>query len=99
MHKNSLEVYNALRGNGDLNRMERIVLEIFYSHRTPLRDFDCLKIHRPNSDNMNLVRPRITKLHEKGFLVEGPPQKSHYKHKNVRTSVLNLDDGLQMEMF
>ena len=99
MHKNSLEIYNALRESGELTKRQREVLTIFFNRSTPLRDWDVLQIFKKGSDNMNLVRPRITELHHYNYLIEGPVQRGHSNNCNVRTSVINVDDRKQLEMF
>ena len=97
IHKNSTEIYHLITEDGSLNHRETAVMKIFMERTTPLRDYDVLQIFKPGSDNVNLVQPRISSLHDKELLKEGPPMKSPYKDCNVRTSVLNcIDNEAQM---
>lgn len=100
MHKNSLEAYRKITEEGSKNTREKDILTIYSNYNRPLTDYEILQNFKPGSDNLNLVRPRITELHQKGILEEGPPIKSHMGRLNVRTSkIKDFEEQLQTSLF
>jgi hypothetical protein len=86
IHGNSKKVFKEIKKEGIVNSRLRDVLEVCKSSGRPLRDYDILKKLFPDSDDMNLVRPRISELHELGHLIEGPSALS-ISGRSVRTSI------------
>lgn len=97
MHINSITAYDELIPT--LNARESAVLDIVINAKKPLTNYDILQKFKPGSDNLNLVAPRITSLHDKGVLIEGAPARSHAKNTQVRTSILSLTIPPQQELF
>ena len=98
MHNHSLEAYAQITETGVKDSRAMAILEVFKNAGKPLRDWDVLKRLFPESDNLNLVRPRITELHQMGHLVEGPPMKNQTETVNVRTSLPAKPD-IQQTLF
>lgn len=91
IHKNSKEAYKIIMESGRKESRHRFIIKILTSVEQPLTDYTILQYYKKDSDNLNLVRPRITELHNDGILQEGPPAKSHEGNLNVRTSIMNPD--------
>lgn len=91
IHRNSLEAYKMIMADGSKMTHLKQCLQIITGSRSPIGDYDVLQKVKPGSDNLNLVRPRITELYKllPGVMIEGPPTKSHYKDCNVRTSMIH----------
>lgn len=86
IHQNSLSSHRVIENDGSLGKRAQSILDILTAAGRPLTDYEVLQKFKPGSDNLNLVRPRITELTERGFLAEGPARKSHAKNCNVRAS-------------
>ena len=86
MHDHSLSSHRVISRDGSLGKRTEAVLSIIKSAGRPLTDWEVLQKFKPGSDNLNLVRPRITELHKQGKLREGPPARSNTKNCPVRTS-------------
>ena len=100
IHSNSKEAYNHIMFNGAKTARAKAVLKIIEGADSPLSDYQVLQVFKSGSDNLNLVRPRITELYKAGILEEGYPVKSHEGETNVRTS--RIKDGVvdrQVVMF
>lgn len=97
MHNHSIEAYARLIKSGFKDSRVMEILETVKNAGKPLRDFDVLERLFPGSDDLNLVRPRLTELHQAGFLVEGPPMRNKSNTRNVRTSV-PADTELQQRL-
>ena len=89
MHSNSKEAYRAIVGNGSKASRSKSIIQIFENSKAPLSDHQVLQKFKLGSDNLNLVRPRITELHQSGILIEGPQTKSTEGNLNVRTSFID----------
>ena len=89
MHTHSKEAYRSIMASGAKASRTRAILEIFKRNSRPLSDYQILQKFKSGSDNLNLVRPRITELHQMGVLVEDIPIKSHDGNRNVRTCKIN----------
>jgi len=98
IHRHSLKTYDQILRDGSLTKREQAVLKIIVASKFPLRDFDILQVFKKGSDNINLVQPRITDLHGRGHLIEGPPGRSPYKSGPVRTSIVNFKVEKQVGM-
>lgn len=89
IHKHSISALKEIYRDGTKASRQGVIYRIIENSPWPLSDWDILQRLKPGSDNLNLVRPRITELHEARILKEGTPVKSHYKENmNVRTSRL-----------
>ena len=99
MHNNSLEVNKVITKDGSKEARRNAILGIIRASKWPLSDYQILKRFKPGSDDMNLVRPRISELHVLGVLEEGPPVKSHVKNCNVRSSKVCRPEVKQQSMF
>ena len=97
MHTNSLIAYDELIPT--LSAREGFILDIIVKAKKPMSDWDILQVFKKGSDNLNLIRPRVSDLHDKKVLIEGAPARSHTKNMPVRTSVLNFEVKPQQEMF
>ena len=86
IHSNSKEAYKAIMCNGSKDSRAKEVLKIIESAGRSLSDYQVLQVFKSGSDNLNLVRPRISEMYKNGILEEGPPVKSHEGNTNVRTS-------------
>ena len=100
IHTNSLEAYKQIMTNGSRDTRLKAIFEILIKSNRFMSDYEVLQKLKPGSDNMNLVRPRITEAHQSYILEEGPPRKSHDGNLNVRTSRIKatLIEN-QMELF
>ena len=98
MHDHSLSSHRVISRDGSLGKRTEAVLSIIKSAGRPLTDYEVLQRFKPGSDNLNLVRPRITELHDLGRLKEGPPARSHMKNVPVRTS-LPAGEQAQQSLF
>jgi len=94
IHKHSIETYQSIMQDGSKETRKRALLEIIESSSEPMTDYEVLQSFKSGSDNMNLVRPRLTDLHNSGVLVAGPPTKNDRGYP-IRTSILPL----QLELF
>ena len=86
IHQNSLSSHRVIENDGSLGKRAEAILGIITAAGRPLTDWEVLQKFKPGSDNLNLVRPRITELHKQGKLREGPPARSNTKNCPVRTS-------------
>ena len=94
IHKHSIETYQSIMQDGSKETRKRVLLEIIESATEPMTDYEVLQCFKSGSDNMNLVRPRLTDMHNSGVLVAGPPTKNEHGYP-IRTSILPL----QLELF
>ena len=94
IHKHSIETYQSIMDSGAKDSRKKAVLEIIQSNSEPMTDYEVLQCFKSGSDNMNLVRPRISDMHHSGVLVAGPPTKNERGYP-IRTSILPL----QLELF
>jgi len=97
MHTHSLEAFKQITAEGSRDTREKKILSILSTSNQPLSDYQILQVLKPNSDDMNYARPRITDLHNKGILIEGKRTLSHDGRRNVRTSLIR-DFKQQTEM-
>ena len=98
VHRNSKEVWHQIMQDGSKDKKMQEIFRIIFQAKEALSDYAVLQKVKPGSDNLNLVRPRITELHQIGrkgprfeepkVVEEGMPTKSHYKNTNVRTTRL-----------
>jgi len=90
MHNNSLAADKLITDDGTKDKRRKAIIEIFVRAQRPLSDWEVLQRFKPGSDNLNLVRPRISEMYggPNPVLEEGPPARSHCKNCNVRTSQL-----------
>jgi len=86
MHNHSLEAYNQIITTGAKDTRSAKILDILSSFGRPMSDYEVLQVFKPGSDDLNLVRPRLTELHQKQILIEGPRTKSSDGRRNVRTN-------------
>jgi len=94
IHKHSIETYQSIMQDGSKETRKRALLEIIESSSEPMTDYEVLQSFKSGSDNMNLVRPRLTDMHNSGVLIAGPPERNQ-GGRRVRTSILPL----QLELF
>ena len=87
MHKHSLEAFEEITLDKSKQARLNVVLEVIEASKNPLRDWDVLQKLFPGASDMNLVRPRLTELHQMGKIIEGPPMANEARTRNVRTSV------------
>ena len=101
MHKNSTEAYKKIMFSGAKATRLRAVLEIISKSDIPLTDYQILQQFKSGSDNLNLVRPRVTELHglKPAIVEEGYPANSHENGMTVRTTKLSERVDPQMNMF
>ena len=95
MHLNSLFAFKQIVSDGSLNSRLLDVLECVRNSPKPLRDWDVLQKLFPGREDLNLVRPRLSELHESGHLEEGPVMLSHNGNRNVRTSIATNNEPQQ----
>jgi len=88
MHNNSLEAYKSITGSGSKAERAHAILKIFKRNKKPLTARDVLRRFNKDSDNLNLIFPRITELHKIGILIEGPRVKDSESGRLVRTSFI-----------
>jgi len=88
MHNHSLIAFNQINQNNSKRDRINAIKDVFKAHTRPLRDFDVLQILFDGESDMNLVRPRITELHNSGFLIESKKAVSPYGNRPVRTSII-----------
>jgi len=88
MHTHSLEAFDQITADGTRDTRSKKILEILSSFSRPMSDYDVLQVFKPGSDDLNLVRPRITELHDKHILEEGMRTRSSDGKRNVRTSMI-----------
>lgn len=86
VHKHSFTAYQEVKLS--VSQRESLILKVIREVDKPLRDYDILKLVYPNSENINMVQPRITELHQKGILIEDKPGRSPFGNRPVRTSVI-----------
>jgi len=96
MHQNSLNTFHELEEH--LNQREKDVLSIYQqNHPTPISDryvMNALGFSDPNK-----VRPRITSLRDKKYIVEVGKMRDEETGQNVRHCRLIQQDGDQLELF
>lgn len=96
MHDNSLAALKEINEDGTKKRRADAIIEIFKQHIYPLTDRTILKKLFPGSDNLNLVRPRITEAIKKGILREVGTVQDFATGKKVRMVTITNN---QMDMF
>ena len=69
MHENSLTAYRE-GCKTTLKKRKQLIFEAFWFGSKEMTDRECLRMLRPNSDNMNYCQPRISDLHEEGIFEE-----------------------------
>jgi len=99
VHEHSITTHRVKSQDGTFGRRTTAVLGIIKAAGRPLTDWEVLQKFKPGSDNLNLVRPRITELHKMGELREGPPGRSNCKSVPVRTSEPSISQGPQQSLF
>lgn len=89
-HENSLVALEQITGDGSKADRMRAIISVLAKAKKPLRDWDILKRIFPDSNDLNLVRPRITEMYRLPFLLllEGEKERSHSGNRPVRTSML-----------
>jgi len=97
MHNNSLEAYKSIMHSGSKTERARAVLLIFKRNKKPMTDRDILRGFNETSDDLNLVRPRISELHFQGILAESDPVFDPRTGRTVRTSFIR--EGVKPVMY
>ena len=80
MHQNSYRAYNE--EHEKLNKREKLILDAFAGKGFMMTDREVMAVL--GFHDMNMVRPRITSLLEKGLLVEGCTVKCKTTGRQVR---------------
>jgi len=85
MHKNSLTAIKAITQDGSRLSRREIILKVFEDNpESHFTDREVLKILYPWSDNLNLVRPRLTELVKDNKLEEWNSARCSVTGKTVR---------------
>jgi len=96
IHENSRQAIKEITTSGERKNRAEQILDIFKEYGFPMTDRGVLMRLFPGSDNLNLVRPRITELINKGQLQEVGNVMDFKTQKQVRSVYLTKD---QMNLF
>lgn len=98
VHSNSIDALNEITESGEKKNRTTQILSVYRREFHPLTDREVLGVLFPGSDNLNLVRPRITELTKTGLLRECSSVRDRITQKSVRTSEI-VDGAEQITLF
>lgn len=86
IHPNSTASYNEQREKGKTNHFRKAIFDLLSNSKAPMTDRDFMVAL--NEDDVNNVRPEVTRLKQDGLIVEVGKVTCPYTGKKVRQTMI-----------